>query len=651
MCTFQKPPGIKVPEFLNLPRRFFAGTAGSRQNPMTFNLKFSKITILMIGRISIHMFQLMAAVLILSATVPVSVHGASGGLDDQLRLIRGGFEDGLYDLVYPEALLFLENAGNHKARGEVFLILGFIEKSRRNMDRARHYFQKATMSDDPEIRLQGYYQEASIAWSRSDYVTAADLFQAILDENRGGGITEQSLYWLILSLFRSQQFEEVIRIVTDTAEQGSGLDGEKLLHLIFCRGQAYFRTGLWNEAATDLETVYAADTDQIKADAALILARIHLGQDNPAMADMWAAKRLESGYNRDAYRIRAAYALEYNDYACARQHFLSIVQDVDLEPLDQDLYRWKIALCESKIASEDSWWIPLLDFCRDHTESAFSGDALSEFLRRSEASPLPGESVRILETCRDWDAVHHGMQLAQLHLVNNAYDPALSWIVRHFNQGDAARPDTNTRLLIARLLAASGDPESASAEMLRLDIPGDRAVDDVDTLLQRAELFLQSGMYQQAASMFQHIVVSPGSDEDTKKTALFRLGNAYFQMEQWLFAGDIFNRFLETWPGANAVLREAAMRRYALSCIYAREWERSENAIEVYLANFGETEFRGEMYYLRGLAEANQGKTGPALQSMGLALDHLSETDYIETVKTSIRQLTDYQNGMNEAEQ
>lgn len=149
----------------------------------------------------------------------------------------------------------------------MFLILGFIEKHNRNLKKAQDYFTKATISDDPEIRLQGYYQAASIVWSQSDYLKAIDGFQAIIDENQGGRITEQSYYWLVLCLFRSQQYEAVIQKVTDIIEHDIGLDGEKLIQIIFYRAQSYFRKNLWNEAKADLEMVYQADTGSLKDDA------------------------------------------------------------------------------------------------------------------------------------------------------------------------------------------------------------------------------------------------------------------------------------------------------------------------------------------------------------------------------------------------
>lgn len=574
------------------------------------------------------------------------------GLDDQLRLIRGAFEDGLYDLVYPEAVNFLEKAGNHKARGEVYLILGFIEKRNHNLNKAQDYFNKATISDDPEIRLQGYYQAASAAWSKSDYLKAVDGFQAIVDENQGGRITEQSYYWLVLSLFESQQYDAVIQKVADIIAYDKGLDGEKLIRIMFCRAQSYFYTGSWNEAKSDLEMVYQADTGHLQGDAALTLARIYSGWDNLKMADAWATKRLISGYDRNALLIRISYALDNEDFVCAQQYLKVIANDVDLDSYDREWVNWKITACELEITKNTAhaWWLPLVDFCRNNLDSSFIDNALTEFLRLNELSPAPNEIIDFLIWCRRWDVTRHGMQIAQLYLTDKNYDSALYWILAYLNQNDDQTLDSNTRLLMARLLTASGDVQAGSDELLRLDIQGDVFSEDVDVILQQAELLYQSAMYQQAASLFQHLIVTPESSEAIRATALFRLGSAYFQMEQWVFAGDIYKRFIELYPDASRTQREQGLRRYAMSCVYAQNWQQAENAIGDYLTIFGETEYKGEMYYLRGLAEANQGKTEEALISMGSALDHLVEVEYIESVKNGIRQLKDFLSGMDELE-
>ena len=85
-----------------------------------------------------------------------------------------------------EARDFLDKAGNHQARGEVYLILGYIQKTRKNYRKARDSFTKSTTSNDPRIRLQGYYESAGLAWKAGDYKAAADAYHAIIDENRPG---------------------------------------------------------------------------------------------------------------------------------------------------------------------------------------------------------------------------------------------------------------------------------------------------------------------------------------------------------------------------------------------------------------------------------------------------------------------------------
>ena len=118
-------------------------------------------------------------------------------------------------------------------------------------------------------------------------------------------------------------------------------------------------------------------------------------------------------------------------------------------------------------------------------------------------------------------------------------------------------------------------------------------------------------------------------------------------MEEWMLSVDVFSRFVADYPDSSGQEKEAAQRRIALSYIYATSWSSAEKAITIYLNQFPETEYAGEMYYLMGLAEANQDKPEAALESLGLALDRLDDSLFVDTVKDTIRQISDGQSLKN----
>ena len=569
----------------------------------------------------------------------------AGELDDQLRLIKGSYDDGVLDLAESEARDFLEKAGNHRARGEVNLILGYIEQAKGNPGRAGEFFLKATGSDDPAIRLQGYYEAAAIDWSSGRYARAAENYRLIVDENRGGTLSDVSRYWLVLSLYRAGDYSGTAEMVTSIENSGAVMGGEQWIQALYCRGMAYYRLNRSAESAKDLESVFLSDTQEISADAALMLAKIHVQLRDFRLADTWAARRLDYGFNREAMIIRSSAAYESGDLHGMIGCLKRILEDETLEPVDRSRIMFRKAVCEARIKAVigGDWWSPLISLFEGTHPIESDTYLFDEIESLGSGRSMPDEFPLIMDTAVSWNPHSHGLQMANLYISSGDPDRAAYWLTRYFIESGDVLPDSRHRLIMARLLSAMGEKDSAAIELEAIDLslsPGER---NLATMQQQADLMLQSGLYQQAASMYQEIMLDPGVTEPERQSAMFRLGDAYLQMENWELSIEVFSRFLEAFPQVPLNEKEAAMRKLALSCIKNSSWLQAETTVSSYFQQIPETEFAGELYYLKGMAQANQGKLEEAQQSLGRALDILGESEFVETVKESIRIITEKQ--------
>lgn len=618
---------------------------------MTFVLFSTKLTPLMRDIIHIRYVVLFFSVILTASLLSVC---NAGELDDQLRLIRGSFEDGVLDLAASEAREFLSKAPNHKARGEVHLILGLIEKSSGHLVKARENFMKATGSDDHAIRLQGYYEAASLDWRAERFSDAADNYQAIVDENRGGSITGISRFWLVLSLFRAGDFQRVIDLADPFIDSGDITSSDQVLQIIYCRGQSFFKMDRLDESLSNLESVFSGGTPELMAGSALLIAKIQVRRGDYRLADLWAFRCLQAGFSREALMIRASAALSNGDHQGARYFFQQISEDPSLEGYDRQIVCLRLAVCQSRILAEigRDWWSPLLRVVAEISDSELLAEILAEFsMHIAENQNCNGcieDLIGLIESCTEWDAGTHGLQLANLCMGSRLYDNAIRWMVCYYSATNESIPEPSDRLILARLLSAMGDKSAASDELGKIDLLRQNANLDIVGIAQQAELLLQSGLVQQAASLYQEILVAEGISDSVRQSALLHLGDAFYRMEKWDLATDVFDRFLHEYPSASVAEKEIAMRRIAVALVSLAAWNRADRAASDYLDQFPETDFSGEMYYLKGLAQANQGRLDQALISMGLAMDRLSNSAFIDNVKESIRIISERQSLKND---
>lgn len=564
----------------------------------------------------------------------------AGELDDQLRLIRGSYEDGLYDIAASEARAFLKTAGPHPARGEIHLILGFIAARNGRNAAALQHFKDATRSDAPDIRLRGYYEAAGTAWRMSNFAEAAQNYQAILDENRGGPMARNAQYWLVLSLYRAERYSAVADTVDRLLSGDHELTGDQIVHVVFCRGNALYHLDQMDAARRDMLTVYDSETRGLSGDAAMVLARIAVAASDLRTADLWAIRRLDIGYDSHAHTIRSMFSMENNDWHGVLYHLTAAARDDSLDPETVAGLQREAAAAEAQILADVSeyWWVPVFKWFSDHPESMGHEALLSKCSDWASAQPLPAVLIGYLGSLLPDDAGHLGLYMARICLASGDNNAALGWLLKYYIATEQD-PDPGSRLLLARLLTAAGDTETAAAELTRLETSLADVTGDWPLTMQRADLYYQSGMYQKAAALYQDILTGDGVSDTMKQKAMYQLGESYFQMEKWILAGGVFRRYAETWPDTNATGSEIVARRIVLAEVYATRWIEAFQAADRYITDFPETDFTGEMYYLKGLSEANLGRWDAAARSLGQALDRMDDAEHVETVKQTIREV------------
>jgi len=565
---------------------------------------------------------------------------AAASPDDQLRLIRGAYQDGIFDMAQSEALAFLKTAGQHSARGEVNLILGYIARKSGRISKAEKYFTSATSSDDFSIRLQAYYEIANIAWSKGDFDKAATNYQAIIDENHSGNMNTLAKYWLIMSLSKTDQYEHLIKTVNTILSKDPEFSGNQIIQSVFSRGTANYHLGNFDEAVKDLRTVYESETSRLSEEAALLLAQIYLEKNDLRMADLWASRRISKGYQRQAYLIRSALSLEEQDWGGAMMHYLAAAGDDKLEKFERAFLLKNAAICEARILMDVDldWWTPLVNWLEKNPDSDDIGTVLAEMSSISLSHPFPEELLVYLDSAADWIPGKHGIELARLHLGKKDYEGSLNWLIRYYSETEEL-PTSSARLLLAHLLTATGDHKAGMDELKRLEVSLGNLNKDEETSLQQADLFFQAGMYQKAVGLYQDILVSENITTEYKKRSLFQVAESYFQMESWSLAAKVFLKLAETYPAMSAIEQEIVLRRRLLSLVYSRQWKTALPVAHQYLEKNPETQFAGEVYYLRGLTEANLDMLDEALITLGKALDRIDDTEHIETVKETIRMI------------
>lgn len=608
---------------------------------MTICLQFDKIMIPMSRWHDLKTF-IKLSIIICSSFLCLKSPVLSHSLDESLLIIRGGFEDGLYDLAASEARSFIARGAGHEALGEVYLILGYIDKHNRNYSNAHENFLRATVSDYSDIRVQAYYEAASIDWMQSNYSAASANFLAVTEQDYSSAVTDQSHYWLIMSLYRAGKFSKLITKATDVLEEGYNLSADQLIQILYCRGKAHFHKNQYEDALPDLESVFQTGSIEFIEDAIITLAQIHVNRGELKTADFWAQQRLESSYSRQAHLIRSNYAIKQGNYICASHHLTTIALNPETETNEKLELLVKATLCEAEIliASNKEWWNPFIDYCLQFPQSPYLDLILQEIARLNDIQPMPAEYMTFMAQLADWNPAEHGALLARLFLTNNDHNTALYWLVRYFSENDDKSLEPVDRLLFARLLSAVGDQDTARDELVRLDFSSDEGFTDIDAVFEQADFFMRAGMYQRAAALFQQITVTADIDKHVRERAMFSLANAWFQLEEWGLAGSVYKRLVDSEP--DDFIHESATRRLGLSMLYAENWQGLFDATVMYLKHFPETDYIGEMYYLKGLSEANLGKPDAAFQSLGIALDLLTEPELVEQVKEAIRQLSEY---------
>ncbi|HPQ40540.1 MAG TPA: hypothetical protein PLV45_09225, partial [bacterium] len=410
---------------------------------------------------------------------------------------RGSYQDGLYDIAASEARSFLKTAGPHPARGEVNLILGYIEAKNGRDRRALEYFRDAARSDDPSIRLQAYYEAAGTAWRMADFSEAAAGYQAIVDENRDGAMERTARYWLMLSLYYAGRYEAVPAAVERLLSESDDLSGDQIIQAVYCRGDALYHLDRLDAARDDMLTVVESETEGLSADAAMVLARISIARSDMRTADLWASRRLDMGYDGSAHAIRSIFSIAGADWHGARFHLRAAARDETLPPEKTAALRRKAAIMETRILADagETWWSPVFRWATEHPGALGFEEILAECSEQAGVHPLPLSMLAYLESLVPGNSGPMGLTMARICLASEDPEGAMRWLVTYYHSTGES-PDTGTRILMARLLTAAGESDEAAGELARLESALTDVTGDWPLMMQRADLYYQSGMLQ-----------------------------------------------------------------------------------------------------------------------------------------------------------
>ncbi|MBN1354707.1 tetratricopeptide repeat protein [bacterium] len=554
--------------------------------------------------------------------------------NDRLLIIKEGFRDGLTGIVRREAEVFLRDAPDHPEAGEVALILGIIEKGVSNAVHAKECLLKAYSSGNDEVSGHAAYEMAGLFWSLGQYDDASAWFNRASLKSGDAGHRNLCGLWEGISLFQAGKPERAV-IVFDGIE--TSVPGELVSRLLYYRGLSRLAIGDIQQGLNDLDVLYRRPSASLKLSAALAAVQNALERNLIDVADLWCTRALQSGYSGKIQNLRGEIAFRQGNWQQAAACFAGALASGDLDERQLEEAAYFNAVSRSRVlrSSEPDWWEPLLEYVTEYPDTVRYGEILGEL--------AGGESMRIPEIVIDYiledrfppDPEIYDL-IANLYLNSGVPHKAFHWIARSLTRSENLDPGLPLRLAMVQMMQLTGDREAALEELGRLPEidSGDREHDD---LILQADLLFRSDSYEHAASLYQEfLIVKPEAPNRGEIT--FWLGESYFRVRQWSLAEKVF---LAVSRDTDAPLkfRELGDRRRVLCFFNLEDWPALVDAVENYLDRYGESPLTGEMKFYEGLALANSGRPEDALAALGESLDRMSEPEYLDIIKQTMRRI------------
>jgi TolA-binding protein len=431
-----------------------------------------------------------------------------------------------------------------------------------------------------------------IRFRAEDWAGAEQHYRRYLDSVGDDEATvDDAMLKLSLAMHRQERLDDAIGSYTRLIERDANKSLEA--HAYFERGQARLTQQDYDDAAADFNQVLQSpEGGKFKPYALNHLGQIALVQGN-------------------------------HDQAAELFDQLRVADGTKQAELGDDALFFKAQACMASKKYEDATQA-LQAFLADHANDARAVQARGQLVI---AMARQDQHEQALEVCKDFDLKSLAAVDAPLAAAV-AYERA--WCLRELDRDDEARQAYRdmlelpgdaaikqpAMLELAELDAAAGDT-AASAEILEQLRQNLRASDDsaTDSLQQQALWRLgrarfQLEQYEPAASLFEEYLKGEGADDD-RAAALFYAGESRNKLGQHPAAAEHFAALVQKYPDHEAAA--AGLLRLGESLSSARKFDESEQRFRDYLQKYPESESWFQAQFGIGWALENQEKHDQAI--------------------------------------
>jgi tetratricopeptide (TPR) repeat protein len=552
-------------------------------------------------------------------------------VSDRLLMIKGGYKDGLMELVRSEAAAFLEHSPNHPEAPEVALILGLIEKKSGQNSLAVKHLNSALKSPDHHITGQAAYELGCMSWTEKKYDTAAVMFGKAGRLATDSTLRTQSRLWEGISLYHADQPDAAVEVFDRFIRDEDGVLTPKAFYF---RGLSYLETDHFAKGAEDFEKVFTFTDKDLKLNAALAAARSAIQADDLDTADYWCSRALRLGQNGQLYYLRGQIAFKLQRWqaaaSCLSKESIALLEDTDKKDA---AYLLAVSRKRDLVHQNADWWVPLLDYVSHYDTRR--NEIIRELMNVS-AAPLPEHVVDYIVSACGTTESEMGDLIANAYLQAGAPSKALHWVTRMLFAADSADPTPMLRLAVVKMMQLAGDSDEAIDELNNL-IKMEVQSSDTGTLTVQADLLFQAERYDQAAALYLEWMISQPESTQIGRIK-FWLGESYYRLHRWRLAVRAFEA-AELDDSTPDMYREVAVRRLLLCQFNLFDWPGMIETSHRYIDQYDREEFAAEVLFYQGLAHANLGNFDAALNVLSSSLDRMEEAEYLEIIKETIRRI------------
>ncbi|HOY39949.1 MAG TPA: tetratricopeptide repeat protein [Bacteroidales bacterium] len=450
------------------------------------------------------------------------------------------FQMGNYQFLkkkYPSALKWYEEVDRlsltAEENGEYFFKTGYCHFARKDYDKAANAFYEIKDGSTFYAPIAEYFY-SHIKYMNQQYQTALLGFKKLENNELFADIIP---YYITQIYYMQSKYEEIIAYAPDVLKKSNG---ERMFEVARIIGEAYYRTGKYNDALEYLEMSHP---------------------ENASLSDM------------DAYQLAFAYYKTQN-YAKAIPLFESVV-NVD-DTLSQNA-AYHLADCYIKTNRKKDAKLAFGAASKLSYNQTIREDALFNFAKISfdlDMSPF-NEALNAFTTYLN--------EFPQSPRVDEVYDYMLQAFATTKNYQDALGIMDKMKNRPPKI-----DQEYQRIAFLRgqecfIDSKFEKAIGFFDKSLQfkqydpvvkaqsyywKAEAYYRMERYNESIEIYKTFVESSGAvNLDEFATAHYNIGYAYFVQKDYTNAGNWFRKFEKQYEGGNEKLYNDALNRIG-DCYY-----------------------------------------------------------------------------------